>query len=239
METTPNGWQIIDEDSGVLSYEYNFGAGKANAFAARIDDGSLMVISPPKGFTDAAADDLKAFGEVSTVIAPNGFHHLGLPEWKKRYPDARFLAAAESAMRIQKKNPDAPTLEPLSLMETRSGEDVGVTEVPNTKVGETWAWVRTGRGYVFFCSDVLANMPALPKGLVGKMLFKLSGSGPGFKVFHLALKFYVNDKQDTLNRFRADVAAHPPSVIVFGHGATMEGADLAEKTDALLASAIK
>ncbi len=88
MEQTPNGWSVLDRDAGILSYTYAFGSGSANAFVARYDEDKLLVLSPPYGLSEGAFTDLEVFGTVESVVANNGFHHLGQAEWKKRYPSS-------------------------------------------------------------------------------------------------------------------------------------------------------
>ena len=100
---TEHGWTVIDADAGVLSYTYRFPGGTANAFAARMADGRMFVLSPPSEANDADFDKIQEFGEFGAVAVNNGFHHLGQPAWKKRFPDARFFAAPEVAARIVKR----------------------------------------------------------------------------------------------------------------------------------------
>jgi hypothetical protein len=113
METTANGWKVLDRAAGVLIYEYSFAKqGYANTFVARMANDKLLVVSPATRITDAALDDLREFGEVGAVIAPNGFHHLGVAEWRTKFPSARFFAAPETVLRVRQKNPGAGAFEP-------------------------------------------------------------------------------------------------------------------------------
>ena len=239
METTPNGWMVLDRERAVLAHNYSFGgAGTANAFVARLADGKLLVISPPCRMTEAAFLELEAFGEVGAVVANNGFHHLGRAEWKKRYPDARYFASPQSAARIAKKNAEAGTFEPLSALMPLLGDDVGVTEVPETKCGETWMWARIGGGYAWYVSDVLANMPELPSNFVLKLLFKWTKSAPGYRPFNLALKFVVKDRKKVLAQLLEEMKVRPPTVVVPAHGPVLTEAGLAERTYGMLQAAL-
>ncbi|HJO22016.1 MAG: DUF4336 domain-containing protein [Myxococcota bacterium] len=60
--------------------------------AARLEDGSLWVWSPI-ALDDALAAELDAIGPVRELVAPNKLHHLALPEWVARYPEARLHGA--------------------------------------------------------------------------------------------------------------------------------------------------
>ena len=58
----------------------------------RLGDGSLWVWSPI-ALDDALAAELDAIGPVRELVAPNKLHHLALPEWVARYPEARLHGA--------------------------------------------------------------------------------------------------------------------------------------------------
>jgi hypothetical protein len=49
-------------------------------------------------------------------VAPNAYHHLGVPESSKRYPDAKLFASGSAAARIAKRYHDMPAFEPLSKL---------------------------------------------------------------------------------------------------------------------------
>lgn len=239
METTTHGWTVLDRSAGVLCYEYSFAKNaKANTFVTRMANGQLLVISPATGITDAALTDLAEFGPVGAVVAPNGFHHLGVAEWRAKFPKARFFAAPETVVRVRDKNPDAGDFEPLSLVALMTGPRIGVREVENTKCGETWAWVEVESGCIWFVSDMLANIPKLPSNPFAKLAFWLTGSAPGFKVFHLALRFMVKDKRSALRAMADEMQHHPPTVVVPAHGPPVTGDGVAEKTLAVIASAL-
>lgn len=240
MEQTPHGWTIVDKDAGVLFREYRFNAsgGRSNTFAARMPDRKMLVLSPATRLPEAAYEELLEFGDVGAVVANNGFHHLGVAEWRRRFPQARFYAAPESAARIKKKNPEAGDFEPISALARTLDGDLRVREAPSTKCGETWAWAKANSGNIWFASDVLANIPELPKNFIVKTLFKLTKSGPGYKVFNLSLQFIAKDKKKMLSTMLEDLDAHPPSVIIPAHGAPLSQSGLAAETRQLIRATI-
>lgn len=58
---------------------------------ARLSTGRVWVWSPI-ALTEALADAVEAIGPVAYIVSPNKLHHLFLPEWRKRWPDARLYA---------------------------------------------------------------------------------------------------------------------------------------------------
>jgi hypothetical protein len=238
MEQTPHGWSILDRDSAVLSYAYRVGAGSSNSFVARYHGDKLLVLSPPCGLSEGAFADLESFGTVESVVANNGFHHLGQAEWKKRYPSATFYASTAAAKRIKKKNPEAGDFAPLWKLDQKLGGDVGVIEAPADKCGETWAYAKTARGYAWYASDTLANMAKLPKALPFKLVMKLTKSAPGYRVFRLALKFIASDTERVLRAMQEALRTRPVAIMVPAHGDILAHDGLAEETQRLIESAL-
>lgn len=235
MQKTTNGWQVLDEATGTLVYNYAFAPGaSSNAFATRMPDGRMMVLSPPSRVDEGVFADVQDFGDVGALVVTNGFHHLGQREWRDRFPDAIAYAAPEAAARVAKKNPAAGTFTPLAELQPLLGGAATVRELDNTKCGELWAHVETSDGRVWFTSDVLANMPSVPKPLLLKLLFKWSGSAPGYRPFHLALQFIVKNRRETLRQLAEETAAAPPTVMVPAHGRILDDATVAQQTEDLL-----
>lgn len=238
MQTTPGGWTVVDREAGVLALSYPFrGSATATTFVAAMPGRKLLVVSPATKVSDAAFAELSEFGEVAALVANNGFHHLGQAEWRKRFPEARCFAPPEAAARIRRKNPAIGAFESLDALANMTGSSVGFRLVPNTKLGESWFWAKTATGYAWYTSDVLANMSKLPP-FPFNLIFKWSGSGPGFRVFGLALKFMVKDKAATLRLLRDDVAAHPPSTLIPAHGDIIARPGLAQETDTVIAASL-
>lgn len=249
MERTPHGWTVLDEAAGVLTYRYVFApdGSTANAFTLRLADGQLALLSPPAAVNagpdapvDAGVcDDLERFGGVGALVANNGLHHLGQAAWKARCPAARAFAPAAAMSRIRKKNPEAGSFEPLEALQALIAEDVSIHEVVPSKCGELWAWAKTADGYLWFASDLLANFPELPDHPIMKHVFKWTRNAPGLRLFTLAMLLTVKKKQSLLRRLRDDLRAHPPQLIVPGHGDLLQGDDLPQRVEALLSAAIK
>jgi hypothetical protein len=74
----------------------------------RLKTGSLWIWSPVR-LTQALHDEVDALGRVTHLVSPNKLHHLYLPEWRAKYPDAK-LWGPDSTTR---KRPDLSFQEPL------------------------------------------------------------------------------------------------------------------------------
>ena len=239
VSKTESGWMVIDQDHAVLTLSYEFANGAAaTTFAARMGNGQMLVVSPCVGLTDALCAELRQYGDVGAIVANNGFHYLGQREWAVRFPAARRFAPSDALQRVAKKAPDAGACEPLGALTEMIGAGIGFREVANTKLGESWFWVKTDAGYVWYVSDILINLPALPEALVPRLLFKLSRSAPGFRVFNLMLKMSVSDKKATLQQLLQDMSAQAPTIIVPAHGAVLSHPTVAADTKSLIEQAM-
>jgi hypothetical protein len=72
----------------------------------RLSTGKAWVWSPI-ALTRELSDAVEAIGQVSCIVSPNKLHHLFLPEWRHRWPDARLYAPPGLARRTKQLHFDA------------------------------------------------------------------------------------------------------------------------------------
>ena len=65
---------------------------------AQLQNGGLWVWSPV-ALSPELEREIKAIGPVRHIVSPNKIHHLFLPEWAERFPDAKFYAPPGLAQR--------------------------------------------------------------------------------------------------------------------------------------------
>lgn len=225
------GWNVIDEERAVLWREYEFNKGAfATTLVFRGTDG-LVVISPGKGLEAADYDVLSRFGEVRALIANNTFHHLGQGPWRERFPQAESYAAPQALAKLRKKVPSIPfrSLDELSLPPTAR-----LHVLPGFKNGEVLASVGTRQGSVWYSGDLLTNLQRIP-GPPASWLFSWTDSGPGFRLFKLAVWLFVNDKRAVKERMNALLSEDPPAIIVPAHGPAVMTPNLVAEAQAQIA----
>jgi hypothetical protein len=227
MQTTPHGWRIFEDKSPVLLYPYSFGPGVANALAVG-GEGGLLVISPPWRAAPGVFDDLAAFGAVRALIASNAFHHLGLREWKARFPQAAIFAPAQSIARIAKLS-KLEGIRPLAEAQPLAGPRVELVDMPHYRTGELLVRIRTDRGLAWYLTDVITNMSELPGSLLFKFLFWLSGSAPGLRFNNVAPLFMVRDKAALRRWLREEFDKNPPQWLIPTHGDIVDFAQSPEQ----------
>ncbi|PMS18100.1 hypothetical protein C0Z18_17840 [Trinickia dabaoshanensis] len=67
---------------------------------ARLSSGQAWVWSPIE-LTEELADALEAIGPVGHIVSPNKLHHLALPAWHRRWPEARLYAPPGLARKLE------------------------------------------------------------------------------------------------------------------------------------------
>lgn len=216
LPTTPHGWKVFDADLPVLLYEYSFGPGLANALAFRGARG-MIVVSPPCRVAPGVQDDVASYGEVVALVASNAFHHMGLPEWKARFPDAAVYAPAQSVARVEK-HAKLAGVRPLADAKAVAGDRAELLDMPHYRTGEVLAKIASGRGLAWYVTDVIMNMPELPPNPVARLLFRASGSGPGFRFNNLAPLFMVRDKAALRRWIAEEFRRAPPAWLIAAHG---------------------
>jgi hypothetical protein len=234
-ERTPKGWNVLDRDAAVLWREYWFGGGLATTLVFRGAGDGLIVISPGKDTGAEALDELRDFGQVVALVANNGFHWLGQPEWRKHFPAARSFAPAGAAARLAKKLPHLGAFEPIESLAPLLGDHAAVVDAPAHRQGNAYATVRSKKGVYFYPSDLLADIPKLPKNPLFRLLMTTTDSAPGYKLFRPAVWLQVGDKEALRAWIDQELTRSRPTVVVPAHGAPVSGSDLLERTRALLA----
>jgi hypothetical protein len=216
------GWQIIDESTQLLWHEYEFAKGaRAITLVLRGVDG-LVVVSPATGMSDRGFDALAELGEVRALVANNSFHHMGQKAWRARFPNALSYCPKGAIATLNKKSPgcDFRALEELKLP-----AHVRIDDPPGFKTGDALLSIQTGKGAVWYSSDLLTNIVRLPKPPI-KWLFTWTDSAPGFRLFKPATWILIKDKKAVREWALDRLLKDPPSIVVPGHGAPVETGDV-------------
>jgi len=216
MQATPHGWRVFDAERPIVIHEYSFGPGVANALAVRGRRG-LVVLSPPCRVEPGVFDDLVPYGKVDALVATNAFHYMGLREWKARFPEARVFAPAQSVARVEKHS-KLTGIRPLSEADAVAGDGLELIDMPHYKTGEVLVRITTTRGVVWYVTDVIMNLRALPANPLFHAMFRLSKSGPGLRFNNIAPLFMAADKLALRRWLTDELRKAPPAWLIVTHG---------------------
>lgn len=233
------GWTQLSAEPLVLVREYSFGPATANALAIRLPDGKLLLVSAPAHLSARELDDLASVGEVSALLANNGAHHLGVPALQKRFPNALCYATDSARARIAKKSSQELAMRPLAELLPKLGDKIQVLAADGCKVGDVIVRVQTDRGPLLYVGDFFANIQKLPWNPLFRLMFKLTSSGPGFKVFGIFFRFFVHDRAGLRDFLIREIESQPPSTLVPGHGEVVTRPDLGPTMVSMLRDAVR
>jgi|SRR6218665_721328 len=225
-------WNEVLEGSGVWVHSYDVSFGPTNAIAIRLDAEELAVLSPPTGMADADFAALAAKGRVSAIIAPHSGHDLGLPSWRARYPEARLYAPSVAL----------PTLARLGLGDFTdlsalvTPPEVRFREVLGSKNGGTLARVLRGPRPVVYIDELIGNQVSLPRPLLLKLAFGLSGSSPGLRLNRVFMTFLCTDTE-RMARTLLDAMDGEP-VLIPSHGTPLRRPEEVARARELLRSLV-
>lgn len=225
-------WTVVEPSLPALVHLYRFGPGKAYTLAVPAKDG-VVVVSPPLDPSQMLLDELKERGELRAIVAPNAFHHLGLPSWRARFPSVPIFAPAQSIARITSKS-KVTGIKPVSELASLLDDRVEILDMPHYKTGEVLVRWKTESGYAWFVTDVVMNMPEEDMKFPFKQLFKWTRSAPGLRRNAISASFMVKDKRSLYAWLNEQAAQKPPSLIVTCHGKPVTLGDPAGEVAAAL-----
>ncbi len=235
MDPTARHWKVFDEGLPILTHEYSFGPGAANALAVGGERG-LIVVSPPCRARAGVFDELGRYGMVRALVAPNAYHTMGVAEWKARFPDADVYAPAQSIARLRKVSGEQ-RIRPIDDIQAIAGKRVRFVDMPHYRTGETLICIDSSQGLVWYVTDVILNMKSLPSHPVARWLFRVSGSAPGLRFNNIAPLFMVRDRRALRRWILAEASRQKPRWIIPAHGEIVDlEADVASARRLLAAS---
>ncbi len=142
----------------------------ARATLVRLSDGGLMIHSPI-AFSDETAAAIGQLGEVSTLLAPNLFHHLYLSQAQAQFPNAKTTAGI--GMAKKRKNLRIDETFGAQLPKTLSADFDHVMIEGSPKFDELVLFHRASRTLIV--ADYFFNVHDT-KGLLTPLVLKMTGS---------------------------------------------------------------
>ena len=213
---TAQAWRVFDPEMPVLTCAYALGPTVSNALAVGASDG-LVLVSPPYRAKPEIVEDLQRYGPVHALVASNAFHHMGIPEWKARFPDAAVFAPAQSVARVKKKT-RLDDVRPLAEARALTGDRLELVDMPYYRTGEALVRIHSTRGLAWYVTDIILNIRELPDNLLLKLLFKLTGSAPGLRINKVGPKLMVSNMRALKGWLEAEYERMRPRWLIATHG---------------------
>lgn len=198
--------------------------------AFRLTDGGWAVVSPIAAASDESLAALAAEGPVRFLLAPNHYHHLGIPRWKDAFPEVVVVAAEGARPRVAAEA--GVTVDGFDRLQPHLGEGTAVWSPDGTKTGEAWVRTPTPSGPAWIVGDAWFHLDRLPNTLNGWIGW-LSGMGTGLQLGPTFRYACLSDPAGYHAWLRQRLAEDPPRVLVPSHGEVLTDADLAARLGAL------
>lgn len=220
--------------TGIWVREYDFGGNPVNTAVVDVGGGKLLVLSPGTNMPAADFDALDALGTVSALVAPGAFHHMGLPEWSARYPNAGLYGPTSAIAHIAKQHPTLKAIQSLDALRPSLPPDFELDEVAGCKHPDVFLAVKRADGTTWFTNELVSNNKAYPANFFLGLAFKLTGNHPGLNVNSLAAMLIRAKKPLVREYLQGKLQTVPPTRLVPMHGAVLEDAALGQKLGEVL-----
>lgn len=205
---------------GVFRFEKLAGDGwSLNMLAVKLPDNGLLLYSPA-WLGPGTFEAVDALGEVRALVAPNHFHHVALPRYRKQYPKAHAVASHGALPRLEKKGHDG--LSPLSEIAGQLPPDAHFIVPEGTKTGETWLSLPGEKGRTWLVCDAWFHVTRPLTGLKGALLRALQ-IGPGLSVGKTFRWLAMRDRGAYVASARAALEKDKPAIIMPSHGEPLQG----------------
>ncbi|MBI2388832.1 MAG: hypothetical protein HYV09_04365 [Deltaproteobacteria bacterium] len=181
---------------------------------ARLDDGALVF--SPTWVGDATAQVVERLGAPRVLVSPNHFHHLSLPRYRARWPEATAIASDGARPRLLAKGHQGVR----ALDEVSLPGHVRLLPARGTKTGETWLAVDD----TLVVCDSFFHIAEPVSGVMGVALRALR-TAPGLQLGRTFEWLAVADRATYRAWALETLARERPKVIAFSHGAPLRDAD--------------
>jgi hypothetical protein len=155
---------------------------------ARRSDGGLVVHNGV-ALGEAEMAEIDAWGKVTTIVVPNGYHRIDAKVFHDRYPAATIAAPAGAKQRVAEVVAVGATYEELP-----ADANVSFETLDGTKQREGVMIVREPSGTTLVFNDAIFNMPHA-SGFSGFLFRRVTGSSGGPRVSRLFRTFVMADKK--------------------------------------------
>jgi hypothetical protein len=184
----------------------------------RLSDGSLLLHSPI-AISDALHEELNRLGPVSTIVAPNGWHHVHVTAALKRFPEATVhvakalptkipALAGHPILDVDTPCPFAPALQWAPIAGAKKVEEVVFHH----------AATRT-----LICTDLVFNMHETT-GAMTPWILRMAGAHGRLAQSRL-WRMFVDDRAAAGASVRTVLDTWEIDRIVMSHGEIYEGPD--------------
>jgi hypothetical protein len=213
MATKISAFEPVPDMPGLFTATKN----NLRCTAIVLRSGQICLFSPVSGLSDAARASLSDIGDVSFLLAPNGFHNGGLVEYAAAYPDATLVATPEIHERLHGRT--ELDFEGLEALKKDLPDGMRLVNPDGLKNGETWLITQNDSICLWHVVDAFG---AAKKNSEAKVCDHIRPN----KVFP---SFGMRDRDVYLASLGGLLASDPPDVLLPCHGAMVLAGDIPQQ----------
>lgn len=180
----------------------------------RLADGGLWIHSPVEG-GDGLFDAVERIGPVAHIVAPNSIHYWWMPEWHRRFPEARLHAIAGLAQTARR---PLPAMETLTAMPDPAWAGmIDQVIVPGSAFSEADFFHRPSRTLIL--TDLIENFePARVRSRLWRAVLRASGAADpdGKAPYDMQLSFWRH--REAVRAAVRTMIGWQPERIILAHG---------------------
>ncbi len=173
-------WTRIDSRGEIRAAEYPVPGGRCRSLMIRLSDHSFLIYSPGKSLAASASLILGRNCEVK-LLAPNGYHSLGLDAWTAEFENSVVFASDQATPRLVKRSTFS-IADDLSALTIDLPAHITLHILPACRFGEVWLSIDADSKVYWAVCDAFFNLSTLPENLLMKSLLKLGRYGPGLEI---------------------------------------------------------
>lgn len=207
-------WDTIDAQQSQWLARYGVTGFTSHSLGIQLIDGTYLVYSPGCKLADSFAETVS--DKVSYLLCPNHFHHLGVKEWQKKFPEAKVIASANAVKKL--KNKGHKSVEEMTDLAAQLPAGVEIVEVPDSKTGETWVVTKTEKETSWMVCDAFFNWKSKAKNPLMRMVQVMAQAGPGLCLSSIYIRVSIKNKEAYRQWMHQRLQADEPSVLIPCHG---------------------
>jgi hypothetical protein len=188
-----------------------------------------VLVHSPTSIGEQTFDLVEEVGAPRVLLAPNHFHHVHLPRFRVRWPEAVTIASPRAIPRLTGKG----HADLRSIDEAGELGELRLLACPFTRTGETWVT----KGDTLMVCDAFFNVPGPLKGGMGFFL-KMTRTGPGVKLGRTFRYLAIEDVKRYRDWANETIEELRPRRVLFSHGDPLEGDDLVPRLRAAISEAL-
>ena len=229
-------WHSVKGYPDILVGQYVVPNFVSNSVSIRLSDNEYILYSPGESLLKTwpflNSPNLKIH-----ILIPNGYHHLGVNAWQKKFPDAKLYASGLAHKQIIKKkifskNDMFHSVADLKLL---LPNEMDITQPPGHRAGDVWLIIHNeNKSALWITCDSFLNYDRVSNQPIARFMQKLLGAAPGLKMSQVVKWFILDDRKRFKKWLSERIAKDNPVALIPSHGEVLIADNLAIRLSDLL-----